>query len=494
MVTNAPPAGALAEPAGLTSAEVAARLKAIGPNQVGATRHLWAWRTLVRLLSDPLVLILLAAALISGFVGEASNAAIVVTVVLLSVALDFYQVARSDRAARELQSLVQPIARVVRDGQHAEIPAVLIVPGDVVEIRAGDLIPADGVLGHSTTLSLDEAALTGESLPASKQPGETLFAGTSVVSGMGQMEVTATGGRTQFGAISRSLVERAPASEFEIGIRRFGNLILRTVLGLILCVFLVNALHERPPLDSFLFALAVGLTPEFLPMIITVTLGEGALRMARSKVIVRRLEAVEHHGSMDVFCSDKTGTLTKGAVEVRRHVDAAGTDSDAVLRWACINSALESSVHSPLDDAILALRPDDLQVGTKLCELPLDFERRRVTVVATSPTGARLVTKGAPEGLLPLCDEIDIGGSARPFAPAIFRAGYAWLAAACASCFDFAAGLKRWQATTCVGSVGSGSRSGRALASPRCVQPGCKAAPRGSPLPNAGSIVSTGRR
>ena len=286
------------------------------------------------------------------------------------------------------------------------------MPGDQLQVRAGDLVPADAHLVTITTLTVDEAALTGESLPVEKHPSDghaaKLFAGTSVVSGMGQAVVTATGASTQFGAIARALVEKAPPTEYERGARAFGYVITRTVLGLVFFVFLVNALLHRDPLESLLFALAlaVGLTPEFLPMIMTVTLGQGAMRMATEKVIVKRLEAIENLGNMEILCSDKTGTLTQGSVSVDSFVDAWGAKSEAVLRFACVNSALESGVRSPLDTAILAHDHPAIAQYVKIAELPLDFERRRVSVLVRGPDGPEVVTKGAPEGLLPQCASV----------------------------------------------------------------------------------------
>jgi Mg2+-importing ATPase len=336
--------------------------------------------------------------------------------IVLSLTLNFVQMFRSEQAAGRLQRLIRPTSTVWRDGRPQEIPVREIVPGDALELQAGDLIAADAVLQSTGALSVDQAALTGESMPVQKRAGagpeSRLFAGTSVVSGVGQALVTATGRHTEFGAIARALVERAPPTDFELGIRRFGFLIMRTVVGLVLFVFLVNALLRRDPLESFLFALAlaVGLTPEFLPMITTVTLGQGALRMARGHVIVKRLESIENLGSMDVLCSDKTGTLTEGSIVLERHVDARGNESEATLRWACINSALEQGVRSPLDTAILAHEHEAIPAYTRRAELPLDFERRRVSVLAAGPDGVHLIAKGAPESLLPLCTQVAVDG------------------------------------------------------------------------------------
>ena len=397
---------------GLTSTEAAARLARYGPNEVETSRRFRVLREGLGLLGNPLVLILLAAALVSGFLGQPLDAGIIVLVVSLSVALDFFQVFRSDQAANRLKSMVALTTTVLRDGGHAEIPVRDVVPGDVVELRAGDLMPADATLLTLEPLTVDEAALTGESLPVEKRGGADkqaeLFAGTSVVSGVGKALVTATGAQTQFGAIAHALVQKAPPTEFERGARSFGFIITRTVLGLVLFVFLVNALRQQPPLDSFLFALAlaVGLTPEFLPMIITVTLSQGAQRMAKEKVIVRRLEAIENLGNMDILCSDKTGTLTRGSVTVQAQVDAWGKDSPDVLRWARVNSALETGMQNALDLAILDHAPGDLESYRKLAELPFDFERRRVSVLAEGTDGRQLVTKGAPESIIGVCSSV----------------------------------------------------------------------------------------
>ncbi len=405
---------------GLSSVEAARRLAEHGPNEVEAGPRFRLTRTFVGLIANPLVLILLAASLVSALLGEAVNATLISLMVLLSIALDFFQVYRSEQAASQLRRLVTPTCRVRRDGQSREIPVREVVPGDLVQLRAGDLVPADATLTASTTLTLDEAALTGESLPVEKRPNaepdKLLYAGTSVVSGVGEAVVTATGPRTQFGAIARALVEKAPPTEFERGARSFGYVIMRTVVGLVLVVLLVNALLHRDPVESFLFALAlaVGLTPEFLPMIMTVTLAQGAQRMARGKVIVKRLAAIENLGNMDVLCSDKTGTLTRGAVVLHESVDAWGKRSAEALRWARVNSALESGVQSPLDAAILAEARGGGEDFVKRAELPFDFERRRVSVLVEGPGGLAIVSKGAPESILPLCGRVDAADGTLP--------------------------------------------------------------------------------
>jgi P-type Mg2+ transporter len=402
-----------APPRGLTAADAARRLNEFGPNVVETGGRFRVLRMGLGLLANPLVIILLVASVVSGIVGETLSAIIIVTIVLLSVALDFFQSFRSEQAATRLQSLVTLTASVVRDGRPTEVPVRDVVPGDVLQLQAGALLPADATVLSAVTLSLDQAALTGESLPVEKRvadgPDGQLYAGTSVVSGVGQALVTATGARTQFGAIAHALVQKAPQTEYERGVRSFGMVIMRTVFGLVLFVFLVSALLHHDPLESLLFALAlaVGLTPEFLPMIMTVTLAAGAQRMAHGKVIVKHLSAIENLGTMDVLCSDKTGTLTLGALTLQSAVDAAGEQSEDVLRWACVNSALESGVRSPLDAAILAHEHPAITSYEKRAELPFDFERRRVSVLASGPDGLQVLMKGAPESIIATCTTLD---------------------------------------------------------------------------------------
>lgn len=445
---------------GLSSAEAAARLTRYGPTEVETGRRFRVLREGLGLLANPLVLILLVAAVVSGFLGEPLDAGIIIFIVLLSVGLDFFQGFRSDQAANRLKSLVALTTTVVRDNREAEILVREVVPGDVLELRAGDLMAADATLLTPEPLTVDEAALTGESLPVEKRGAASnkesqLFAGTSVVSGIGEAVVTATGPRTQFDAIAHALIQRAPPTEFERGARSFGFIITRTVLGLVLFVFLVNALRQQAPLDSFLFALAlaVGLTPEFLPMIMTVTLSQGAQRMAKEKVIVRRLEAIENLGNMDVLCSDKTGTLTRGSVIVQAHVDAWGHNSPDVLHRAAVNSALETGMQNTLDLAILEHRPGDIETYRRLAELPFDFERRRVSVLAEGPSGRELITKGAPESVLAVCASVNSADGLVPLSPYLWtqvnqtleqlgRTGYHVLAVAHKPVLDVTAGLR----------------------------------------------------
>jgi Mg2+-importing ATPase len=298
-----------------------------------------------------------------------------------------------------------------------------------MRLGAGDQVPADARLLTAKDLFLNEAALTGESMPAEKHaipegvpridlPGAApaVFRGTSVVSGTGVALAVHTGQATEFGRIAARLTGRAPDTEFERGTRRFGLLILKVVLFLVLFVFLVNAFVRRDPLQSFLFAvaLAVGLTPELLPMIVSVTLASGAVRMARKRVIVKRLAAIENFGSMDVLCSDKTGTLTCGEITVARHVDARGAEDEDVIRLAALNSAYQTGLRSPMDDAILRHRQPAVAGHRLVDEIPFDFSRRRVSVVVEDDGARRLITKGAPESVLEACADVACDGGVKP--------------------------------------------------------------------------------
>ncbi len=389
---------------GLTSEEAARRLAQYGPNEPVRVRRFSALQQLFHLFVSPLVLILLVAAFVSALLGQNADAGIIVTIVLLGVGLNFWQTFRSGRAAEKLNASVMPTATVRRDGAWREIPLHDVVPGDVFRLSAGDLIPADATLVESRDLAVQQAALTGESLPVDKHAPDDVFLGTSVISGTATATVTATGPRTQFGAIAERVAARAPETEFEHGLRRFSVLILRTTLVLVLFILTMSLALKRPPFESLLFAVAlgVGLTPEFLPVIASIALTEGAVRMAREQVIVKHLPAIQNLGSIDVLCSDKTGTLTSGELTLEQAMDPAGAPSDRVFELAYVNSRLQTGIRSPLDAAVLKARAPDIDGYTKLDELPFDFERRRLSI-AVQPRGSSdclLVTKGAPEPIL----------------------------------------------------------------------------------------------
>jgi P-type Mg2+ transporter len=404
----------LSEPvlAGLSAEQAAARLARFGPNESGDGKRS-PLAQLLPLLGNPLALVLLVASGLSALLGERVDAALIACMVVFSVVINLAQTWRSQKAAEKLRQQVAPTATVMRDGAWGERPRREIVPGDLVRLAAGDLVPADARLVEARDLHVQESALTGESLPAEKIADAagsdrrgTVWLGTSVVSGTATARVVATGASTQFGDVVTRLQARAPETEFERGLRQFGLLITRTVLVLVLVILAASLAMHRPAFESLLFAvaLAVGLTPEFLPMITTVTLAKGASRMAKEHVIVKRLSAIQDLGCMDVLCSDKTGTLTRGEMRVEGSFDVDGNPSERPLALARLNSRFETGIRSPLDTAILAdVPPGDGEGWTKLDEMPFDFERRRLSVVVKRAGDKLLVTKGAPDSLCAVC-------------------------------------------------------------------------------------------
>ena len=426
-------------PAGLAAAEAAARLRAEGPNAIerGSRRSLVG--IAAAQFASPLVLLLVAASVVALATGENVEAGIILAIVVLSAALGFVQEARSAAALAALQARLTLTARVVRDGTAAEIPVHDVVRGDLVELAAGDIVPADGRLVGTNHLFVDESSLTGESAPALKavregdlDPGHDadrdglVFSGTSVVSGTGAVVVTATGARTAYGAIARRLAERQPETDFQHGVRAFGLLVARVTLLLVVAVFAINVALRRPLLDSLLFAiaLAVGLTPELLPAIVTLNLTRGSRALSAEGVLVKRLPAIQNLGSVTVLCTDKTGTLTEGRLAVVR---AAGIDRDDAaeathaLGLAWLNSHFQAAFANPLDTAILAgvPAPADAAAWTRLAEIPYDFSRRLLSVVVRHGDEAPLlVTKGAPETVLARARDVREDGATRPIGAA----------------------------------------------------------------------------
>ena len=412
---------------GLTGQEAEARLGRFGPNEPATTQHYSFWFDLLHAFKNPLVLILVIAALASAFLGEKTDAVIIGVIVLLSTVMDLSQSYRSQKAVEKLRDQVAPTATVLRDGEWKDIHRRDVVPGDIVRLSAGDMVPADARLLIARDLYVQQAALTGESLPADKQatpePASTkadaqnmVFLGTSVVSGTATAEVVATGAKTAFGDIATRLAASPEETAFDHGLRSFSQLLARTVFFLVLFLMIVSVVRHRDALQSLLFAvaLAVGLTPEFLPMITSVTLSKGAVRMARKKVIVKHLSSIQNLGSLDVLCSDKTGTLTAGTMSLDRSLDPFGNPSQHPLELAHINSKFETGIRSPLDDVILhqaQTKPDDY---TKCDEIPFDFERRRLSVVVERQSRRSLITKGAPEGILALLSGYELDGKAEP--------------------------------------------------------------------------------
>jgi Mg2+-importing ATPase len=412
--------------------EARVRLQQVGPNVLKPRRHDTALRSFLAQFSSPLVLILIFAAIISAIAGEWTDAIIVIIIVLASAVLGFIQEYSASNAVEKLRAQVTIKANVLRDGKVQSISAEEVVPGDIVQLSAGSLIPADGIVLEARDFFVNQAVLTGETFPVEKKAGpveakagmpervNTVFMGTSARSGSARVLIIQTGSRTAFGQIAERLTLRPPETEFEHGIRRFGYLLTQIMTVLVLIVFAINVILDKPAIDSFLFAiaLAVGIAPELLPAIMSVTLSKGAQSMAKRGVIVRQLNAIENLGSMDTLCTDKTGTLTVGVVQLDGALDVNGLPSDEVMRYAYLNAAFQTGLANPLDEAILAQPHPDTTGMDKLEEIPYDFVRKRLSVVVDSDPGTDikplLITKGALDNILTICTRVQIDGSVVP--------------------------------------------------------------------------------
>ncbi len=412
---------------GLTTAQVQALLGRYGPNTFSSQHRVGSVGLWLNQFKSPIIIILIFAAILSIFLGDITDAIIILTIVLASGLLGFWQERGAASALEKLLAVVQTKATVLRDGNEVKIPLAQVVPGDIVVLSAGTTIPGDCLLLDSNDLFLDEAALTGETFPVEKnvglQPAETplsqrtnvLFMGTHVVSGNAQAVVVHTATNTEFGKVSQRLGQKPPQTEFERGIQQFGYFLMEVTLLLIVVIFAVNVYLARPVLDSFLFslALAVGLTPQLLPAIISINLAQGAKQMARHKVIVKRLSSIENFGSMNVLCADKTGTLTEGKVQLKSALDANGSQSEKVALYAWLNASFESGYLNPIDEAIRSYRQFDLTRYKKLDEVPYDFVRKLLSVLV-SEEGTRpqqhnlMVTKGALDNVLAVCSEAEV--------------------------------------------------------------------------------------
>ncbi len=419
---------------GLTASQAKERLAQLGANSIEDTTRVGAIRLLLRQFESPLVLILVFAAVVSMLLQQWVDAAIVVAIVLGSSLLGFYQENRASRAVEALKRRLALTCRVVRDGTEQMVPVTTVVPGDIVLLSAGNLIPADGLVLDAADFLVSEAAMTGESFPVEKRPGKVaadapisartnaVFLGASVRSGTARVLAVKTGRQSEFGAIAARLRGRPEETDFARGVRRFGYLLIRVMVLIVLFVLTVNLLLDRPVAESLLFAvaLAVGLSPELLPAIITVTLSAGAKAMSERGVIVRRLEAIENLGSMDIFCTDKTGTLTEGTVVLHDAVDTDGRHSDEVLQFAFLNASFETGIENPIDAAIIA-KGETTNLTTsgysKIDEIPYDFSRRLLTIVVERPDESwqrLIVTKGAFDNVLAACTSVSRSGATIP--------------------------------------------------------------------------------
>lgn len=434
---------------GLTSKTAEQKLKIYGYNELLKTRkHSIIVESLQRSV-NPLVAILLIAAFISGLTGNTVSASIISLMVFLSVIIDYVQSHRSFLEVERLKEQVASTVSTLRDNKWKDILARQLVPGDIIQLSAGDLVPADSLLLTAKDLHVQQAHLTGESLPVEKEINKNgnvcedlfeamnvVFSGSSVVSGTATAIVATTGFNTELGKIAKSLNLRPPRTEFENGIVRFGLFISKTILFLVLFVFIASIYFKRDLLESLLFAvaLAVGLTPEFLPMITTVTLATSAVKMAHKKVIVKNLAALQNFGSIDILCSDKTGTITSGEMSLTKCVDVQGNTSERTLLFSYLNSLLQSGVKNamheaiiqhvninPLDMAILRHEHPDVQPYHKIDEIPFDFERRRASVVVDKNGSHILITKGAPENILKLCVNYELHGQIQIIDQTVFN-------------------------------------------------------------------------
>ncbi len=415
---------------GLTTVEAGLRLKQYGKNTVTTKKRVRPLVEFLKKFNSPLLMILIVAAIISFFVGQQTNAAILLVMVLLSVVLDFVNSYRSQKAVDALAARVVTKAKVYRDGQQCDMALQWIVPGDVVFLTAGDVVPADCRVLESKDFFCNQSVLTGESVPVEKTPRadsqepsvlspeshDRIFLGTSVVTGYAYALVERNGQQTEFGKIARRLLAAEPETDFERGIRQFSVFIMRVTFFLVGFVFIINAVVGRGWFSSFLFAIAIaiGLTPELLPVILSVSLARGAMRMLKNGVIVKHLPAIQSFGSMNVLCTDKTGTLTENRIAVVKYTDVWGKTSEDVLHKSYLNSAMHTGVPNPLDKALKEYRTWDMTGVEKIDEIPFDFERRRSSIAVALQHQHLLITQGAPEDVLAICTTYQENGQSRP--------------------------------------------------------------------------------
>lgn len=409
------------DPERLTPQQADERIKRYGTNKLNGKKQAGPWRLFLSQFTSSIIVILLFASILSFFLHDQVDALIIMTIVLISGILGFWQEKGAADAVEKLLALVQIKVKVLRGNSLSEIAAEALVPGDIVILKAGDIIPADCVLIESDHLFIDEAILTGESFPAEKSPGlvaadvplsrrsNALWMGTHVQSGAAKALIIATGQATEFGKLSGRIKLKAPETDFERGIRRFGYMLMEVTLILVIMIFAVNVYLHKPVMDSFLFALAlaVGLTPQLLPAVISVNLARGAKRMAWNKVIVKRLASIENFGSMNVLCSDKTGTLTEGKVLLKDALDIDGKPNEKVARFAYLNAFYETGFNNPIDEAIRNFRPFEVSDCRKLAEIPYDFYRKRLSMLISDSGTRLLITKGALINVLTSCSHVE---------------------------------------------------------------------------------------
>jgi Mg2+-importing ATPase len=418
---------------GLSEAQADSRLKQVGTNEIAREKHQSPVMRLLANIKNPLVLLLLALGVLSFLTGDLQAMVVIVVMVVLGVVLRFFQETRADNAAEKLKAMVSSTAALVRGGKEEEVSLKMLVPGDIIRLAAGDMVPADARVLSAKDLFLNQAALTGEALPVEKKAAPAsadvqdpldlpniCFLGSNVESGSATAVVIQTGDRTYFGSLAASIVGQRQLTSFDKGVNKFTWLMIRFIAVMVPAVFLINGLSKHNWLEAFLFAMAVavGLTPEMLPMIVTVNLSKGALAMASKKVIVKRLNAIQNFGAMDVLCADKTGTLTQGKIVLEKYLDPHGDSSEKVLHYGYLNSYHHTGLKNLLDEAVLAHeeleeRLKANQEYRKIDEIPFDFVRRRMSVVVEDKSGLNtLICKGAVEEVLSLCTRVEVKGEA----------------------------------------------------------------------------------
>ncbi|MCK9440170.1 MAG: magnesium-translocating P-type ATPase [Methanothrix sp.] len=402
---------------GLDENEAQKRLKQYGANLLKPRKKSYSILLLLAQFNSPIILLLVFAAGLSLYLHQVAGASIILVIVFISGLLGFWQERRAADAVAGLLAIIQIKASVLRDGIQKDALMEYVVPGDIIVLRAGAIVPGDCRILQSKDLFVNEATLTGETYPAEKMPGildrdmplsrrnNCLFMGTNVVSGTARAVVVHTGTDTQFGRVSQRLRVREPETEFERGVKHFGYLLLEVTMVLVVAIFAINVYLARPIIDSFLFslALAVGLTPQLLPAIISINLAHGARQMASHKVIVKRLASIENFGSMNVLCTDKTGTLTEGTVKMHSVLDLEGKESEDVFLLAYVNAFFETGFYNPIDQAILSYRKPDVSGFKKIDEVPYDFIRKRLSILASFGSEHTIVTKGALGNVLEVC-------------------------------------------------------------------------------------------
>ncbi|NTW11603.1 MAG: HAD-IC family P-type ATPase, partial [Chlorobiaceae bacterium] len=406
---------------GLAQSAAQERLKLQGANSLKGKEQVSPFMLFLFQFKSPITLLLIAAALLSFVLHDRTDALIILIIVLASGILGWWQEKGAANAVGQLMKMVQISCRVFREGAESKVHIEEIVPGDIVLLSAGDLIPGDSLLLESKELFVDEAVLTGETFPVEKNGGvlpaetslpersNTLFMGSHVISGKAKALVMKTARETEFGKISESLRLKAPETDFERGVRRFGYMLMEITLLLMIVIFAVNVFMHRPILDSFLFslALAVGLTPQLLPAIITVNLASGARKMAGKQVIVKRLSSIENFGSMNILCSDKTGTITEGKVKLHKALSVTGEPSVKVMEYAWLNAFMQQGFRNPIDDAIIESLPGRQSTYEIQSEVPYDFIRKRLSVQLRNAAENIVVTKGALKQVLEVCSLVE---------------------------------------------------------------------------------------